>query len=157
MSIQPSYPTSLRRRSAPYTVATAERILVAARSLKQVPAPVARSLARLAQVHKILDDIIATRAALGTSNHAEQWTADHQEDRAWSALHEFLHAVSRLPEGHPFAPRAKVVLDNLFKEGLAFTRIEYRAEWHEAERKIQMIVDEHLDKEIVKWCPLGGK
>ncbi len=78
---------------------------------------------------------------------------DLKADNTWSSLKGRLDPYVWLDEERfPEASRAKVLLQKLFPDGLAFLRLEYGAQWAEANWRMKCIAEERLDPELRKLC-----
>ncbi len=90
--------------------------------------------------------------AVDTSTTAQ--VADFDEDNAWTAMFEWLAGWAKLPNEYAGAWDARSLIDRIYPNGLEFIRIPYRLEWAEAETRLGIIADQHLDELIEN---LGGK
>lgn len=76
---------------------------------------------------------------------------DREVDRAWSALFAALDALANLPgDRYPRAARAERLRDQLFPpaEGLTFVNKPFRSEWTEIKRRIDLVAQKGLEREI---------
>lgn len=78
---------------------------------------------------------------------------DMAADTSWACLKGRLEPYAWLDEGrHPEARIARDLLARLFPTGLAFTQLEYSAQWTEASRRINLIADADLAPILRQLC-----
>lgn len=78
---------------------------------------------------------------------------DMAADTSWACLKGRLEPYAWLDEGrHPDARIARELLARLFPSGLAFTQLEYAAQWAEATRRINLIADGELGPVLRRLC-----
>ncbi|HPH27251.1 MAG TPA: hypothetical protein PLA87_10415 [Pseudomonadota bacterium] len=78
---------------------------------------------------------------------------DLAADTSWVCLQGRLESLARLPhDRYPTAARAGQLHDLLFPDGVSFVRLEYGAQWVEAERRLKVIEKERLKSEIDALC-----
>ena len=112
---------------------------------KTLAAPVAEALAEV----KVAVDALqaANLQRIPTADTFAARAADIDLDSAWSVLHDLLRVVSRVPD-QPRAQMAKALLDDLFPDGLQFTRLRFQQEWAESENRLKMIDDRGFAPQI---------
>ena len=78
---------------------------------------------------------------------------DQGEDSAWGALHDRLEGYARLdPERVADAGRAAALLASVFPGGLAFLTLDYKQQWEESERLLQLIDTKEWGSELDRLC-----
>lgn len=78
---------------------------------------------------------------------------DHGADNSWACVRSRLEAYTWLDESRfPVAARARVLSQKLFPSGLAFTQLEYGAQWAEASWRMALIAEEELEPELRRLC-----
>lgn len=102
----------------------------------------------------------ATRALETGYQVTQAWDAsqlkrpiDIRADKSWAGIKGRLEPWTILDEEQvPEAGRARVILQKIFPTGLAFTQLEYGAQWVEASWRIKYITDEGLEPELRRLC-----
>lgn len=69
-------------------------------------------------------------------------------DRAWSSIRDRLVAYESLPEGSEDRIRAMAIAEVLFPDGLAFLQLPFVREHAESEKRIELIDDRGLGKQL---------
>ncbi len=94
----------------------------------------------------------AWRAQADVQKAPDPRPADRAVDNAWAALVGRLESYALLPlDRHPRAKRAAELLERLFPDRLAFTQLEYAAEWAESDKRLGTI-DKGLATDIDALC-----
>ena len=118
---------------------------------KELPPPIERSRTRLTIAHISLNEVVAPQVAGDTQakRRADRWI-----DGAWSASFDWLSGWCKLPaEKNPHLDQANALMALVFPDGLAFTKLPYRVEWHESKVRLEAIEREGHDKTFKQ---LGG-
>lgn len=152
-SFDPSDLVSLPRLTATKASTLAQALLSTAAEDKKLPAAVEKARAALEEARAALEKELAAAVAPGGDTQRAR-DADHVEDAAWSALHDWLQGWSKLPAKRPESKTAQAILATLFPGGLDFTRVAFTAEWSEVETRIGLMKTGKLDAEI---RALGGE
>jgi hypothetical protein len=124
--------------------------VLAAAANKTLPDPIVEALAEV----KVAVEALQTTnlEAIPTGDTFAPRAADIDLDNAWSVLHGLVRAVSRVPD-QPRAELATALLDDLFPDGLQFTRLRFKLEWAESENRLKMIDQRGFAPQIEQ---LGG-
>jgi len=123
--------------------------VLAAAADKTLSGPVAEAMAEV----KAAVDVLQTAALQRMPNgDPVARAADANLDGAWRTLHGLLGAWSNLSD-HPHADLAATLQEQLFPDGLRFTRMPFRLEWAESENRLHMIDERGLAAQIEQ---LGG-
>jgi hypothetical protein len=78
---------------------------------------------------------------------------DLSADNSWACVKSRLDAYTWLDEDRfPEASRARSIAQKLFPTGLAFTQLEYGAQWAEASWRVKCIAEEKLEPELRRLC-----
>lgn len=78
---------------------------------------------------------------------------DLAADNAWACVKARLEPYTWLDEDQfPEAETAQVLLRKLFPGGLAFTQLEYGAQWAEASWRIKILSEQKLEPELRRLC-----
>lgn len=78
---------------------------------------------------------------------------DQAADNTWACVKSRLEPYTWLDEDeHPEAGIAQVLWRKLFPTGLAFTQLEYGAQWAEANWRLSLIAEEKLEPELRRLC-----
>jgi hypothetical protein len=129
----------------PSLIALARQILAAAPARPK--APVRQSLGELQDAASALES--AYREHLSSPEGLDNRPIDQAADNAWACAYARLDSYAALPaEHHPKARRAQELQKKLFPDGLAFIKLEYGAQWAEAEQRLQLIHKEKLTAEL---------
>lgn len=136
----------LPRLDAAGAQALGSEVLTVARS-KELPEPLAESLAELSAAHRALVSTAAARLPLPRVDPAVSKAADSALDASWSALFDVLGAWAKLPN-HPRAAVAASLQSQIFPEGLKFLMLAYKLEWAESNTRLKLIKSRELDAEI---------
>jgi hypothetical protein len=103
-----------------------------------------RQLALLVEIAKHGDDVLDDRESAG---RVRPWLLDFAN--AWGGLNDALVAKSRLPASlSDRGERADRVLARVFPEGVMFVRRDAHAAWAEGDRRVALIGELALQKEI---------
>jgi hypothetical protein len=88
-------------------------------------------------------------ASLALAPLANKRAADVATDTAWGCVEDRLGAYARLPVSHyPKAARALEIYTALFRDGLTFLTLPYKAQWAEAQRRLDLIKDNDYAADI---------
>ena len=150
-SYDPQDIISLPSLSATGAVALGQGLLTAAKAQTELPELVSTRLRALDLAHTAVSQALSKKPQLPTDPQRTR-SADQQEDRAWGAFHDWLHAWTRLQQ--PDADQARAMYAVLFPTRLKFTKLPYQLEWAEAETRLNRIASDNFDPEIEN---LGGK
>jgi hypothetical protein len=150
---------ALPRLSAREVVVIITEIKTAARDaqvtlhLKALPAPIQRALDRTLTLQADLDSVLAPQTSEGDTQAKRK--ADRAVDNGWAALFAWLNGWCLLPpERNPHTDEMLALRDLVFgKDGLQFTQLPYKLEWHESKTRLDAIARDGHDKALAK---LGG-
>ena len=123
--------------------------VVAAAAEKTLPGPVAEAVAEVKMAVDVLEAAAVQR--LSKPDPVAR-AADAKVDAAWCALSGLLGALSRMPD-HAHATLAATLRDQVFPDGLRFTRLPFRLEWAESANHLLRIDERGLAPQIAE---LGG-
>jgi len=132
-------------------IALGQQLLTAIKAHTALPELIAARATSFEKAHSALSLALSKRPQ-AESDPKRPRSADHAEDHAFSALHDWLYAWCKLSS--PEADQARTMFAVLFPDGLKFTHLPYKQEWAECEAKLARIASEGYDAEIVR---LGGK
>lgn len=145
IDIDPSLYTRAPALDVPSLIALSRQLLAAAPARPK--APLKQSVAELAQQTSALE--AAYRQHLGGPEEPDTRPVDQAADNSWACLYGRLDSYAALPvEHHPKAQRARELRKLLFPDGLTFLRLEYGAQWTEAEQRLQLIKKQRLLLEL---------
>lgn len=121
--------------------------------LKALPASIQRALDRTLLAQAALDAVLAPQTSEGDTQAKRK--ADRVVDNGWAALFAWLNGWCLLPpERNPHLDEMLALRDLVFgKEGLQFTQLPFKIEWHESKARLDAIARDGHDKSIKK---LGG-
>jgi len=142
---------SLPPLSATGAVALGQALLTAGKAQTKLPELVLTRLSALDLAHAAVSQALTQKPQLPADPQRTR-SADQQEDRAWGAFHDWLHAWTRVQNAD--ADQARAMYAVLFPTRLKFTKLAYQLEWAEAETRLNRIASDNSDAEIEK---LGGK
>ena len=132
-------------------IALGQELLTAIKAHTALPELIAARAISLEKAHGALSYALSRRPQ-AESDPQRTRSADHAEDHAFSALHDWLYAWCKLTS--PDADLIRTMFAVLFPDGLKFTHLPYKQEWAEGEAKVARIASEGYDAEIAR---LGGK
>lgn len=145
--------------SAPQTVVLLTEVITAAAAakkslgLKQLPKALERAFGRMEEAHAELVKVLTPQAKEGDTQAKRK--ADRVVDSAWAALFSWLNGWCQLPaEVNPHQDQAIALRDLVFAEGLGFTQLPYKIEWHESKVRLDAMTRDGHDVLIKK---LGGQ
>ena len=116
-----------------------------------LPPPIERSRTRLTAAHVSLDEVIAPQIAGDTTAKRK---ADRWIDAAWSAGFDWLSGWCKLPvEKNPHLDAARALMDLVYPDALAFTKLPYRIEWQQSKLRLDAIARDGHEK---TFKHLGG-
>jgi len=97
----------------------------------------------------------AARSRLDKPNDEDRKRARSELGIAFRSTHDWLHGWAELPEerGGELAATARTIYDALFRDGLKFMLLPYKATWGEAEQRIGWLADHGADE---AFAALGG-
>src|SRR5215471_17719356 len=124
--------------------------VVAAAANKTLPDPVAEALAEVKTAVDILEATAMKRLPSGENLAAR--SADRDLDAAWNAIHGLLRSLTRVSD-RPRADQATALLDDLFPNGLRFTKLRFELEWVESQNRLKMIDERTFAPQLEQ---LGG-
>ena len=134
--------TSLPRLDGVRLLALGRRIV--AQAPRQLTPEQQSALNAVRDATQTLRDAVTPRLRAAGQGAARK-KADYDIDTAWAALQLRTQAASYRDETrYPAAARAKLLLEQIFPDGLAFLTLEYEAEWGESEKRIALIDREKL-------------
>ena len=114
-----------------------------------------RALARLRALLTDLKRMITARERAGSSADPRARAADRALDDAWAAFQSWLLGWIQLPEvAHARVPEAKALYRSLFPKGLQFTTLDFKDEWTQSQKRIDLIFEHTLDGLV---DALGGR
>ena len=113
---------------------TDQLVSCAAPHKKVLPKTCAASLGELSAAQSVL--AAALRGRLDSQGAADLPALDREIDGAWSGLHDFVAAFTKLPGGGPLVEAAKLVRGALFADGLKFIQLAYPLEWAESQVRL---------------------
>ena len=145
IDFDPSLYTRTPRLDVPSLIALARQVLAAAPARPK--AAVKQSLHELHEATSALE--AAYREHLSAPEGQDSRPVDQAADNAWACAYARLDSYAALPvEHYPRAREAGELLQKLFPEGLSFLKLEYGAQWTEAEQRLQLIKQERLTAEL---------
>lgn len=125
----------LPRMTAVGALAFADQLVSCATPHKKVlPKTSAAALGELSAAQSVLAS--ALRGRLEPQGAADLPALDRGLDSAWSALHDFGVAFSKLPGGGPLVDAANLIQSALFADGLKFIQLAYPLEWAESQVRL---------------------
>jgi hypothetical protein len=93
------------------------------------------------------------QAAQGEEPSQAKRPIDQGADNTWACVKSRLDPYTWIDEERfPEAGRAKALARRLFPTGLAFTQLEYGAQWAEASWRLKLIAEEKLEPELRRLC-----
>lgn len=130
------------------TAATTEAKAIKGNTL---PPPIERSRSRLTVAHVALDEVVAPQIVGDTKAKRK---ADRWIDSAWSAGFDWLSGWCKLPvEKNPHLDAARALMDLVYPDALAFTKLPYRIEWQQSKLRLDAIARDGHEK---TFKHLGG-
>jgi hypothetical protein len=145
IDIDPALYTRSVTLDVPSLIAMARQLRTAAPARPK--APLKQSLQGLVETTDGLE--AAYREHLGSPESLDSRLIDQMGDNSWSCFYSRLDSYACLPATYyPKVPRAQALKKKLFPAGLAFLKLEYGAQWTEAEQRIQVIQSERLKPEL---------
>lgn len=145
IDLDPALYTRVPVLDVPSLIALSRQLLAAAPARPKPP--VKQSLSELAMATANIE--AAYREHLGSPEATDGRLIDQASDNSWACFYARLDSYASLPVAHhPRALRAQELRKYLFPEGLAFLRLEYGAQWTEAEQRLQLIQKERLTAEL---------
>lgn len=116
-----------------------------------LPPPIERSRTRLTAAHVSLDEVVAPQIAGDTTAKRK---ADRWIDAAWSAGFDWLSGWCKLSaEKNPHLDAARALMDLVYPDALAFTKLPYRIEWQQSKLRLDAIARDGHEK---TFKHLGG-
>lgn len=141
----------LPRFTALALVTTVQRIATAAKSLGELPKPIALRLKVLRDGTLEVERVLAERRQVGEATGAERTEADLNVDDAIRGLESWLSAMRRIPNK---AAKATAAYAAYFGEGLTFITVDYDTEWAEISTRLKHSDDSGVSADIEE---MGGK
>lgn len=145
----------LPRFDAAGAVALGDQLLAAASEGPELPRPIRRAKEALeedlAELRRASAARVAAASSVAPSVVAE---ADRALDTCWTALFDWLTGFSKLPDGTPQADEARLLLAELYRDGLSFILLPYELEWNQSDMRLSRIAVEPLGDRI---RALGGQ
>lgn len=137
----PALYTRVPNLDVPSLIALARQVLAVAPA--RPGAALKKSLQELRAATSTLE--AAYREHLSAPAGQDSRPVDQAADNAWACVYARLDSYAALPvEHYPRAREASELLRKLFPEGLSFVKLEYGAQWTEAEQRLQLIKQERL-------------
>jgi hypothetical protein len=135
-------------------VAVGEMIVRVGKGESGLPPAVVSALTQVEERHKGLADEVASWVEPSGADASMKRAMDIQVDAAWSAFHTWLRGWTRIPTNLAADQgTAEKTFNDLFEEGLKFTRLAWQQEWTESSARLQRIVDKGHEAVITQ---LGG-
>jgi hypothetical protein len=146
----------LPRFDAAGAVLLGERLLQVANAEPELPRSLLRAKEALEDELAALRAAAAARlaAAAASGDPAALAEADRALDGCWTALFDWLTGFSKLPDGTPQAEDARLMLADLYPDGLSFILLPYETEWSQSDQRLSRIASEPLGERI---RALGGE
>ena len=136
------------RLDVPSQIALGRQLLAAAPPDLPKPAELCKRL--LGSATRALEDGYQTTQTLDPTLKRP---IDLSTDNTWCCVKTRLEPFTWLDgDRFPDAASARSILQKLFPNGLAFTQLEYGAQWAEASWRIKLIADEGLEPELRRLC-----
>lgn len=141
IDFDPSLYTRTPRLDVPSLIALARQVLAAGPARPK--AAVKQSQRELQEATSTLE--AAYREHLGAPEGQDSRPIDQAADNVWACVYARLESYAALPvEHYPRAREAGELLRTLFPDRLSFLKLEYGAQWTEAEQRLQLIKQERL-------------
>ena len=137
--------------SAAAAVALGQGLLTAAKAQTSLPTWIVMRMAALESVHSALHQTLSQKPQPTPDLQCAR-SADLAEDQAWSTLHDWLAAWSKLRSSG--ADHARAIYAILFPTRLRFTQLPSKLEWAEADARLARMARDGFNVELEK---LGGK
>jgi len=132
----------LPRFDAAGAVAVGEALCAVAAEVPELPRSIQRAKDALEEDLASLRSAAAARlAAAAAVDPAATASADRSLDACWTALHDWLAAFAKLPEGIAAQAEASALLTQIFPDGLSFILLPYEGEWEHSERRLAQLID----------------
>ena len=132
----------LPRLNAPEAAGLLGEMLAAASSVGPLPAGIERSRQRLGAAYSALEAAI-TGVSVRAGDVDRQREADRAIDNAWEATHLWLSGFCKLPvEANAHVPQARALFNQIFPDGVSFTRLPYRVQFSESQARLDSIANE---------------
>lgn len=143
----------LPRLNAPEAAGLLGELLTAAASVGPLPAGVERSKQRLGVAYTALEGAI-TGVSVRAGDVDRQREADRAIDNAWEATHLWLSGFCKLPvEANAHVPSARALYNQIFPDGVSFTRLPFRVQFSESQARLDSIANEGHEE---TFAVLGG-
>lgn len=145
----PSYYMSTPRLDVPSLIGLGQKLLLAA------PAALPRAAETCKLTLQAAIEALLSRWESGPQEDPAQRMrpVDIAADTSWACLKGRLEPHAWLdPSRSPDSTVARELLGKLFPSGLAFTQLEYAAQWAEATRRIHLIEDGGLEPTLRRLC-----
>lgn len=136
------------------TLTLVDELEAAAKAAPRLPPGVLGALGRLLETRGDLQRHIGLRERAGSAADPKARAADRALDDAWAAMQTRLLGWTRLPDrAHPRVGDARDLYATLFPKGLQFLTLDFKDEWTESQKRLDVIAEHHLDQVVEA---LGG-
>ncbi len=127
----------LPRFDAAGAVEMGEALIAVASDVAELPRSIKRAKEALEEDLSTLRAAASARlAAAAASDPAATAAADRALDACWTALHDWLAAFTKLPEGFVEQAEARALLAEIYPDGLSFILLPFEAEWDQSESRV---------------------